>query len=109
MGRPWREPFYSSNTYFMGLGLGKAYDAFMNHLANHNRAVYDYLSSSGLQDNISPFNIREKASVFKEEGGVTKNGNFPRLLKESNNNTGWYTGGDIIIINKETMAVVYNI
>lgn len=109
VGRYWREPFYSSNIYFSGQGLGKAYDAFMNHLANHNRAVYDYLSSSGLQDNVDALNIREKGSVFKEEGGVTKNGNFPRLLKESMNTTGWYTGGDIIIVNPETMSVVYNI
>lgn len=109
VGRYWREPFYSSNIYFSGQGLGKAYDAFMNHLANHNRVVYDYLSSSGLQDNVSALNITEKGSVFKEEGGVTKSGNFPRLLNESMNTTGWYTGGDIIIVNPETMSVVYNI
>ena len=80
----------------------------MNHLANHNKQVYNYLVQSGLT-NTTSLNVKEKSSVFIEEGGAKKSGNFPRLLNESKNRTGWYTGGDIIIVNPETMSVVYNI
>lgn len=109
-GQKWRVPFYgaSASHYFSGRGLGQAYDAFMNHLANHNKQVYDYLVQGGLVSN-TPLNPQEKGSVFQEEGGVEKQGLFPHLLNESKNHTGWYTGGDIIIINPQTMGVVYNI
>jgi hypothetical protein len=35
-GRPWRHPFYGTNSssFYGGRGLGQVYDAFMNHLAN---------------------------------------------------------------------------
>lgn len=109
-GTPWRVPFYgtSASHYFSGRGLGQAYDAFMNHLANHNKQVYNYLAQSGA-NNATILNTKEKASVYVEEGGVNKSGNFPRLLNESKNHTGWYTGGDIVIVNPETMSIVYNI
>lgn len=109
-GQKWRVPFYgaSASHYFSGRGLGQAYDAFMNHLANHNKQVYDYLAQGGLVSN-TPLNPQEKGSVFQEEGGVEKQGSFPYLLNESKNHTGWYTGGDIVIVNPQTMGVVYNI
>lgn len=111
-GVQWRVPFYGTNAshYFSGRGLGQAYDAFMNHLANHNKQVYNYLASNGAnQSNAMILSTKEKASVFEEEGGAKKSGNFPRLLNESKNHTGWYTGGDIVIVNPETMEIVYNI
>ena len=37
------------------------------------------------------------------------NMHFPKLLNESKNHVGWYTGGDIIIVNPKTMNIVYNI
>jgi hypothetical protein len=40
---------------------------------------------------------------------VDASGHFPELLNDSKNRIGWYTGGDIIIINPETLSVVYNI
>jgi hypothetical protein len=48
--------------------LGQAYDAFMNHIANHNQNVYNYLSSSGMQTNISDSDLDHKKSVWDEEG-----------------------------------------
>ena len=79
----------------------------MNHLANHHKQIYNYLSSNGMINGNEQ--IKLHSSVFNEEGGVGQYGGFPRLLKESTNTTGWYTGGDIIIVNPETMNVVYNI
>lgn len=110
-GQPWRAPFYgrSGAHFFSGRGLGQAYDAFMNHLGNHNRQVYDYLLNNGLTQNSTVLNTIEKASVFNEEGGASRFSNFPRLLNESKNHVGWYTGGDIIIVNPKTMGIVYNI
>lgn len=103
-GRNWQDIFYEN--YYSGQGLGQAYDAYMNHVANHHRAFYDYLATSGL--NSSSVNIPIlNTSVYEEEGGIS--GNFPYLLNESLNTTGWYTGGDIVIVDPETMSVVYNI
>lgn len=112
-GTKWRIPFYGADGpkyshYYSGRGLGQAYDAFMNHLANHNRQVYDYLAQGGLV-NTTPLNTKEKGTVFTEEHGVESYGTFPYLLNESKNHTGWYTGGDIVIVNPKTMGIVYNI
>ena len=102
--RKWQDIFYAN--YYTGQGLGKAYDAYMNHVANHHTAVYSYLASGGA--NSETLQVpRIKNSVYTEEGGVS--GNFPYLLNESLNTTGWYTGGDIVIVDPQTMSVVYNI
>ena len=102
-GKRWQEIFYEQ--YYSGQGLGKAYDAYMNHIANHHTALYSYLASGGVS-NISDIpNMRH--SVYNEEGGA--GGHFPFLLNESLNTTGWYTGGDIVIVDPQTMEVVYNI
>lgn len=108
-GLRWRVPFYgpSAGHYFAGQGLGQAYDAFMNHIANHNRQVYDYLVKGGLTE--PPMTIHKKGSVFREEGGAEAYSSFPQLLNESKNHVGWYTGGDIVIVDPKTMGVVYNI
>ena len=110
-GSKWREPFYGTNSghFFGGQGLGQAYDAFMNHLANHNKQVYNYLASGGRSSDGTNLKTIETGSVFQEEKGVTKQGTFPKLLNESKNHIGWYTGGDIIIVNPSTMEIVYNI
>ena len=107
-GQPWRTPFYgrSGSHFFGGQGLGQAYDAFMNHLGNYNKQVYDYLFSNGLAQNSTVLNTTEKNSVFHEEGGADRFGNFPRLLNESKNHVGWYTGGDIIIVNPKTNLII---
>lgn len=105
----WQNVYYSN--YYSGQGLGQAYDAFMNHIANHNRQVYDYLVSNGKQEVFDGLQKLSKVqrSVFEEEGGTGPSGNFPKLLKDSTNRVGWYTGGDIIIVNPDTMSIVYNI
>lgn len=105
-GERWQDIWYSN--YYSGQGLGKAYDAFMNHIANHNKQVFNYLSSNGKNDNLQ-LSMRENKSVFIEEKGVAPNGNFAKLLYDSTNSISWYTGGDIIIVDKNTMQVVYNI
>lgn len=107
----WYEAFYSQNSghYFGGQGLGQAYDAYMNHMANKERGIYDFLVSNGLKDNLPSRIMEHNKTVYQEEGGVERTGNFPWLLAASRNHTGWYTGGDIVIVSPETMQVVYNI
>lgn len=107
----WREAFYSANDgfYFGGQGLGQVYDAFMNHLANYKPDFYDYLATGGVNDINGFVDTEPDNSVYVEEGQVYETGHFPQLLSESRNHTGWYTGGDIIIVNPETMSIVYNI
>ena len=102
-GKRWQEVFYEQ--YYAGQGLGKAYDAYMNHVANHHTALYNYLASGGTSNTGDIPNMRH--SVYTEEGGA--GGHFPILLNESLNTTGWYTGGDIVIVDPQTMEVVYNI
>lgn len=113
----WRAAFYGdmiSNTgksfYFSGQGLGKVYDAFMNHMANKETNIFNYLQSSGMNQagSINALTHRN-TTVYTEENEIGPGGNFPQLLKDSTNHTGWYTGGDIVIVNPETMGVVYNI
>lgn len=110
-GIKWREAFYSSNEgfYFGGRGLGQVYDAFMNHLANYKPDFYDYLTTGGANDINGFIDTEPDSSVYIEEGQVYKSGHFPQLLSDSRNHVGWYTGGDIIIVNPETMSIVYNI
>ena len=110
-GAKWREAFYSANDgfYFGGQGLGQVYDAFMNHLANYKPDFYDYLATGGMNDINGFIDTDPDNSVYVEEGQVFETGHFPQLLSESRNHVGWYTGGDIIIVNPETMSIVYNI
>lgn len=112
-GMRFREAFYSQKAghYFGGQGLGQAYDAFMNHMADRESWIYDYLSSGGASGGSDFSSTIEtvRNSVYIEEGGVEASGTFPELLHASKNHVGWYTGGDIIIVNPETMQVVYNI
>ena len=109
-GELWRRPFYgdSNGQYYSGRGLGQVYDAFMNHIANYQTALYKALSK-GTVEGISTNLLQVHKTVVEEEGGVNKASNFPRLLHESKNNISWYSGGDIIIVDKNSMAVAYNI
>ncbi len=108
----WYAAFFNDeDTYYSGQGLGRAYDSFMQHLANREKDVFEYLRSRGTSeisqlDNL--LNINRK-TVFEEENGVGPNGNFTRMLKSGTNNIPWFTGGDIVIIDPKTMHVVYNI
>lgn len=110
-GLKWREAFYSTNDgfYFGGRGLGQVYDAFMNHLANYKPDFYNYLATGGMNDINDFIDTEPNNTVYLEEGQVYKSGHFPKLLSDSRNHVGWYTGGDIIIVNPETMSIVYNI
>lgn len=109
-GRTWINAFYAQSYghYYGGQGLGQAYDAFMNHLANKERSIYDYLRTNGKQFINTEVGVT-KRTVYQEERGVLKIGHFAELLKESRNHIGWYTGGDIVIVSPETMEIVYNI
>ncbi len=112
IGKRWGEDIYFPQ-YYSGQGLGQAYDAFMNHIANHHKQIYFYLTTHGNKKNLEKINQLEEiikfhhSGVYNEEGGV--GGNFPRLLYEATNKIGWFTGGDIVIVDPETMSVVYNI
>lgn len=116
-GATWAQAFYGStskktgkinlNRYYRGQGLGQAYDAFMNHMANYEKGIYNYLKTSGIEQiNLNSGN-KDSISVYEQEGGIK--GHFPQLLVDSKNHISWYTGGDIIIVDPKTMQVVYNI
>lgn len=101
--------FYDKGSYWTGQGQGQAYDAYMNHMANHEKQIFNFLRTNGQNDSLGAGPIKERKSVYIEEGGITPHSNLPRLLGESKNHIGWYTGGDIIIVNPKTMGIVYNI
>lgn len=108
--KKFREVFYSQNAsfYFGGQGMGQVYDAFMNHIADKKQEVYTYLRFNGLVKDMRSLQ-KSSGTVYTEEGEVEKGANFPKLLSDSRNKIGWYTGGDILIINPKTMDIVYNI
>lgn len=116
-GATWAQAFYGStskktgkinlNRYYRGQGLGQAYDAFMNHMANYEKGIYNYLKTSGMEQINLNFGNKDSISVYEQEGGIK--GHFPQLLVDSKNHIRWYTGGDIIIVDPKTMQVVYNI
>ena len=72
---------------------GKIADAFLNHLGNMHRAIF-----TGGIETITPFT----RSVKEEEGP-----HFLQLLADSANNAGWWTGGDLILVNNN--QVIANI
>lgn len=106
-GLKWYQLFYQN----MGFQQwqGNAYEAYFNHMAKHEPAIFDYLSKKGTKD-INALNFqKQKKRVFVEEGGETYNlGNFPKLMFGQQNSIAWYAGGDIVIINNKG-EVVYNI
>lgn len=106
----WRQPFYgdSSWSWYSGKSMGQAYDAFMNHIANYQSALFHALSNQSV-DTINTDTLRVTRTVFEEEGGAKKYSHFPQLLHDSKNRQSWYSGGDIVIVDKASMAVVYNI
>jgi len=96
---PWRKAFYEIKSTNINRRIqGRAYDAFFNHLANYNKSIFQYLKSQG-KKNITLSNFNSNKTVYAEEGPA----NFAKLLHESKNNTAWYTGGDIVIVNPKNM------
>lgn len=65
---------------------GKIADAFLNHLGNMHHNLFSDFS-------FQP-NFTFSKSVLEEEGS-----NFYQLLLDSRNNTGWWTGGDLILLS----------
>lgn len=71
---------------------GKIADAFLNHLGNMHRGIF----SEGIQT-LTPI----LQSVLEEEGMT----GFLQLLIDSTNTTGWWTGGDLIVVsNNQVIA-----
>lgn len=82
---------------------GQVADAFVNHLGYTHSELFLNLSLLNT-DYIE--HLAEK-SVKQEEFAIS-NLNFFRLLNNSTNTTGWYTGGDLILTDK-TGKVIANI
>lgn len=80
---------------------GKHLDAFMNHLANNHKQIFDFFKDSEKRPAL-PY-LRK--TVFQEEGSLVK---FTQLLIDSLNNTPWYASGDILIVDKNRKPL-YNI
>lgn len=72
---------------------GQIADAFLNHLGNMHRSLF----TQGIET-ITPF----VQTVEQEEGT-----HFLQLLIDSTNSTGWWTGGDLILVNNN--KVIANI
>ena len=106
-GLPWYKIVYGEMPWVAW--QGNAYEAFFNHMAQHEPSLFNYLSSHGqnMMNNFK-YNIQKK-SVFIEEGGQEPDlGHFPQLMMGQINSIPWFAGGDIIIIN-EKLQVIYNI
>lgn len=85
-GLYWHNAFYGENNghYYGGQGLGQAYDAYMNHMANKESRIYDYLRTNGNASiNIENIKIDNKKTVYVEENKIGPGGHFPRLLAAS--------------------------
>ena len=104
---PWYKIIYGEMPFVAW--QGNAYEAFLNHMANHEPSLFSYLSSHGKNAaKIFNYNIQKK-DVFSEEGGHSPDlGHFPQLMMGQINSIPWFAGGDIIIIN-EKLEVIYNI
>jgi hypothetical protein len=104
---PWYKLIYGN----MGWAQwqGNAYEAYFNHMANHEPVLFDYLSQHG-KETMAEFNLKtHRESVFSEEGGYEPDlGHFPELMMGQINSIPWFAGGDIVIINNK-MEVIYNI
>lgn len=88
---------------------GNAYEAFFNHMANHEPNLFNYLSNHGQEMNVMLNFKTQKNSVYAEEGGYQQDlGNFPRLMMGQINSIPWFAGGDIVIVNNK-LEVIYNI
>lgn len=70
---------------------GKAADAFLNHLGKIHREIFT-------SQNLNTVSLEPEHSVRLEEDTMRRFG-FLHLLLNSLNNTGWWTGGDLIITN----------
>lgn len=106
-GKTWQNIIYGNAAFAQW--QGNAYEAFFNHMANHEPALFDYLSKHG-QAMAATFNYqKQRNSVYIEEGGNQIDlGNFPRLMMGQINSIPWFAGGDIVIINNK-LEVIYNI
>lgn len=108
-GKPWYRVIYGESPFTSW--QGNAYEAYFNHMANHEPALFDYLSTHG-QSMAATLNYQQQKasnSVFTEEGGNQPDlGNFPRLMMGQINSIPWFAGGDIVIINNK-LEVIYNI
>lgn len=105
-GRPWHKIIYGNVQ--ADKWLGNAYEAYFNHMANHEPILFDYLSKHG-QGIAATYSYSAQRSVFLEEGGDQQDlGNFPRLMMGQVNSIPWFAGGDIVIIN-DKLEVIYNI
>lgn len=85
-----KEMIYGQNPAYKG----NIADAFIQHVANMHKQLL-----IGKMENIVPIS----SSVLQEEGS-----NFYQLLLDSTNNTPWFTGGDLILLN-ENREVIANI
>ena len=106
-GKKWYKVIYGEMPFTSW--QGNAYEAFFNHMANHEPRVFDYLSNHG-QEMAAMLNFKvQKNSVYREEGGYEPDlGNFPRLMMGQINSIPWFAGGDIVIVNSK-LEVIYNI
>ena len=106
-GLPWYKLIYGNMEWAQW--QGNAYEAYFNHMANHEPVLFDYLSQHG-KETMAEFNLKmHRESVFSEEGGYDPDlGNFPKLMMGQINSIPWFAGGDIVIINNK-MEVIYNI
>lgn len=83
---------------------GKIIDAYMQHIAARHRIILKWFS------NISSVEAKKVDEEFKKHKGVREEEklNFIPLLISSLNNVSWWSGGDIVVYNKNR-KVIYNI
>lgn len=74
--------------------LGQIADAFLNHIGNMHKNLLLTKGKKLSQLQELPYSIREEEGV-----------NFFHLLVNSTNSTGWWTGGDLILLGENNQVV----
>lgn len=109
-GKSWNELAYGDLEE--NKKLAQAHEAFLNHLAQYESYIFNYLKDKGIStdnlDTVIKFQ-NEKETVFLQHGVASRSvGTLPELLFTQQNPIPWYAGGDIIIVD-EQRRVIYNI
>lgn len=80
---------------------GKVADAYLNHIGATHFSYLNNFLNSGISTGME--HLKDSSVKLEERAQGTLN--FVKLLIASNNRTPWYTGGDLIVTNKQGQIV----
>lgn len=89
----YKEAVFATKNYGYTRGYsGQVADAFLQHLAKYHFGIYQ---SKNLQEDFSNQNIKTKEGIP----------GFVDLLMDAKNNTAWFTGGDLIVVDAKKNVI----